>query len=234
MSNYLFKKRCIPCAEITPLFKKLSERYNNINFIEIDVDDVDDNLDEAISKYEVFVLPTFLFVANNQVIDRLSGSNSNILKRKTKGLSFLNEEASNEQIFDNKILNQEAQKSILKKKDSAVLNFREKTVNLIKRTNHLNQLVQHGKTICIFSSKWCYACKNIRKFLDQLAEKYCEIKFVEVDVEAMDEDFDKVFTNIKISVLPTFLFYNQGKVIDRISGSDPIELNRKTENLMEF
>lgn len=215
----------------------MAERYNNINFIEIDVDEVDDDLDEAINKYEVFVLPTFLFVTNNQVIDRLSGSNPNILKRKSKGLSMLNEEniETNEKIIsDNKILNQEAQKSILKKKNPSVFDFKEKTVNLIKRTDHLNELIKNGKTICFFSAQWCYACKIIKKLVNELAENHDEIKFVEVDIETMDDEFDKLLPTLKISVLPTFIFYHNGKLFDRISGSDTVGLNKKTENLLQL
>ncbi len=60
------------------------------------------------------------------------------------------------------------------------------------------------------------------------------IKFIEIDVEAMDDDFNKVLPSLQILVLPTFIFYHDGKVVDRISGSDAIGLNKKTEYMLEL
>jgi hypothetical protein len=69
------------------------------------------------------------------------------LKKKSKALSILNKDIS-------QVQNQETQKSILKKKDATFFNFKEKEVNLIKSTDHLNELVNNGKTIVIYSAKW--------------------------------------------------------------------------------
>jgi hypothetical protein len=50
-------------------------------------------------------------------------------------------------------------------------------------------------------------------------------------VDLLDDDFDCIITKLDITVLPTFVFYFNGKAIDRISGSNPIILKRKSKYL---
>ncbi len=73
------------------MFRKLSEKYDGIKFIQIDVDLLDDDFDNIITKLDITVLPTFVFYFNGKAIDRISGSNPIILKRKSKYLSMLNQ-----------------------------------------------------------------------------------------------------------------------------------------------
>ena len=61
---------CGPCKMIAPLFAELSEQYTNVVFLKIDVDD---NPDTA-AKYNVSAMPTFVFVKQGQVVDRLMGA----------------------------------------------------------------------------------------------------------------------------------------------------------------
>ena len=47
----------------------------------------------------------------------------------------------------------------------------------------------------------------------------------------MDEDFDKILAKFEISVLPTFIFFHNGKIVDKLSGSNMSILKAKTESL---
>lgn len=56
---------------IAPLFEELSEQVDNVVFVKVDVDE---NPDTA-AKYSVSAMPTFVFVKDGEVVDRLMGAN---------------------------------------------------------------------------------------------------------------------------------------------------------------
>ena len=63
---------CGPCKRIHPLFEKLSieEKYNNICFISIDVDESRD----ICEKFQIEGMPTFILIENEKEITRFSGA----------------------------------------------------------------------------------------------------------------------------------------------------------------
>lgn len=68
---------CSPCKRIQPLFEKLSndEKYNNIQFVNIDVDTCRDICD----KYQIEGMPTFILIENETELYRFSGASENKL-----------------------------------------------------------------------------------------------------------------------------------------------------------
>jgi thioredoxin 1 len=62
---------CGPCKAIAPLYKELSEEYDNVVFLKVDVDE---NPDTA-AKYSVSAMPTFVYIRRGRVVDRLQGAN---------------------------------------------------------------------------------------------------------------------------------------------------------------
>jgi thioredoxin 1 len=64
---------CGPCKMIAPLFEDLSEEYSDSNVIFVKID-VDTNVESA-AKYGVSAMPTFVFLKDGEVVDRLMGAN---------------------------------------------------------------------------------------------------------------------------------------------------------------
>ena len=62
---------CGPCKAIAPLFEELAQDTEGVYFLKVDVDE---NPDTA-AKYSVSAMPTFLFIKNGEVVDRLMGAN---------------------------------------------------------------------------------------------------------------------------------------------------------------
>ena len=75
---------------------------------------------------------------------------------------------------------------------------------------------------------WCGPCKAIAPVVSQLAEQY-DGKLVvgKCDVEENDE----VAFKFKVSGVPTFLFFKDGKLVDRMTGANRAELVKKVEAL---
>lgn len=64
---------CGPCKMIAPLYHELSEMPENQDIVFLKVD-VDENSETAM-KYSVSAMPTFLFIKEGEVIERLMGAN---------------------------------------------------------------------------------------------------------------------------------------------------------------
>lgn len=62
---------CGPCKQIAPFFSSLSIETPDVVFVKIDVDD---NAETA-AKYSVSAMPTFVFIKNGEVVERLMGAN---------------------------------------------------------------------------------------------------------------------------------------------------------------
>jgi thioredoxin 1 len=63
---------------IAPLFQELSEQYqdSNVIFVKVDVD----NNGETAAKFGVTAMPTFVFLKDGEVVDRLMGANPSKLQ----------------------------------------------------------------------------------------------------------------------------------------------------------
>ncbi|XP_055283684.1 thioredoxin-like [Moschus berezovskii] len=67
---------CGPCKMIKPFFHSLSEKYSNVVFLEVDVDDCQDVTAEC----EVKCMPTFQFFKKGQKVGEFSGANKEKLE----------------------------------------------------------------------------------------------------------------------------------------------------------
>ena len=69
---------CMPCKMIAPMFDAManSDEYKDVVFVKIDVDENP----EVSEKYQIMSMPTFLFIRDNEVIDRFSGASVEKLK----------------------------------------------------------------------------------------------------------------------------------------------------------
>ena len=69
---------CKPCKEIYPYMLDLSEKYNNIQFIKVDIQDNKDNKDiDDIDN--IVTIPHFKFVKNNSELFSFSGADKPLI-----------------------------------------------------------------------------------------------------------------------------------------------------------
>ncbi|XP_063075296.1 thioredoxin-like [Engraulis encrasicolus] len=71
---------CGPCQHIAPIFKSLSEKYTNVVFLKVDVDDAAD----VASSCDIKCMPTFHFYKNSAKVEEFSGSNAAKLEELVK------------------------------------------------------------------------------------------------------------------------------------------------------
>ncbi|XP_034266461.1 thioredoxin isoform X1 [Pantherophis guttatus] len=71
---------CGPCKMIKPFFHSMVEKYPDVVFIEIDVDEAQD----VASQCDVKCMPTFQFYKNNEKVHEFSGANKEKLEEAIK------------------------------------------------------------------------------------------------------------------------------------------------------
>lgn len=60
---------CGPCRAMKPVFDRLSKTYNDVSFVEVDIDDSED----VAMEFGVMSVPTLMFFKNGEFLDRMVG-----------------------------------------------------------------------------------------------------------------------------------------------------------------
>lgn len=83
----------------------------------------------------------------------------------------------------------------------------------IKSAEQKQRLLAENTTVCVdMYAEWCRPCKRIAPHYAQLAKQYGDVCFF------AKEDADLNLT-VGVSVLPTFLFYEDGVLVRTIRGA---------------
>ncbi|KAL2904314.1 Thioredoxin H2 [Bienertia sinuspersici] len=69
---------CGPCQYMEPIFQDFSRKYEDVEFVKIDVDELSD----VASEFGVDAMPTFVFFIKGKEVDRLIGANKGELKER--------------------------------------------------------------------------------------------------------------------------------------------------------
>lgn len=80
-----FATWCGPCQRVAPMFAELSEKFKDIVFLKVNVDEAE----EVASGFEVSSLPTFVFLNKGNIYKRFEGANLNELISTLENLMLL-------------------------------------------------------------------------------------------------------------------------------------------------
>lgn len=86
-------------------------------------------------------------------------------------------------------------------------------VNDILAANTKNELV-----IIKIGAPWCGPCKMLEKTIEDIEPTLDNVKFYEVDVDEVEEDFIETY---QIQNVPVLLFFNEGLQVERETGNIP-------------
>ncbi|CAL1265003.1 unnamed protein product [Larinioides sclopetarius] len=67
---------CGPCKMIAPFFEGLAEEFQDVVFLKVDVDDVED----VAGQYNVSSIPKFVFIKNKNQVGEMLGADQEKLK----------------------------------------------------------------------------------------------------------------------------------------------------------
>ena len=88
----------------------------------------------------------------------------------------------------------------------------------------LEMIITNLVNVFYFTADWCQPCKNIRPIINEINRDKPGLKFHMIDADIEQE----LVQRFKIQSLPTFIIINQGKEIQRLTGS------QTKEKLQEF
>ena len=69
------------------------------------------------------------------------------------------------------------------------------------------------KTIFYFTADWCGPCKKVRPIVEDMIKEGSYIQIIDVDIEK------ELVKNFEITSVPTFILFENEKLINRISGA---------------
>lgn len=87
-----------------------------------------------------------------------------------------------------------------------------------------NKLKNAGDKVVLvdFFATWCMPCVTITPYLDNFAEKYSgRLLILKIDV---DELTDLAMGRFKIDLMPTFIYFKNGEIVERFSGGSDAKI----------
>ncbi|KAL1550969.1 thioredoxin H-type-like [Salvia divinorum] len=75
---------CGPCKQILPAINEFAEKYTEVDFIKIDVDE----LDGVAEEYGVQAMPTFILIKKGKQVDKVVGAKKDDLQNKIEKHRF--------------------------------------------------------------------------------------------------------------------------------------------------
>ncbi|KAL5976638.1 hypothetical protein ACLOJK_020971 [Asimina triloba] len=85
--------------------------------------------------------------------------------------------------------------------------------------------IDPGPVVVDFTASWCGPCKIIAPVLADFAKKFVDVIFLKVDVD----EVKKVAQEQKIEAMPTFLFFKDGQLVDKLVGAKKDDLQKLIE-----
>jgi thiol-disulfide isomerase/thioredoxin len=86
------------------------------------------------------------------------------------------------------------------------------------------------KIIIKVGADWCEPCKKITPLYTQFAENNNNSNIIYAEINSTDAD-EELLDFIEVRSLPTFIFYDNKKITNRIIGSDKMELSEYINSL---
>ncbi|XP_078436955.1 thioredoxin family protein CXXS1 [Wolffia australiana] len=80
-----------------------------------------------------------------------------------------------------------------------------------------------------FMASSCIPSIAMNPFFEALAQSYQDVHFLLVDVDSAKA----VATRMGVKAMPTFLFMNEGNVVDKMVGANPDEIRRRMDGFIQ-
>lgn len=77
--------------------------------------------------------------------------------------------------------------------------------------------ITDGNVCLKFSAEWCNPCRILGEMIEGLESDYPNVKFIEVDVDEVDDA--NILTEYKIKNIPALFFMKDGEIVKKEVGS---------------
>ncbi|VEN62134.1 unnamed protein product [Callosobruchus maculatus] len=76
-----------------------------------------------------------------------------------------------------------------------------------------------------FGAEWCSACKKLQPMYVETANKFPDIRFIEIDVDKLPD----LAAELGVSSIPATFLLRNGKVVDQVMGVNPGAIGEKIQ-----
>mmetsp|Transcript_19887 Transcript_19887/g.39317 ORF Transcript_19887/g.39317 Transcript_19887/m.39317 type:complete len:106 (+) Transcript_19887:43-360(+) len=104
-------------------------------------------------------------------------------------------------------------------------------VNFVGSMTEWSYVMEESKeklVVVDFTASWCGPCQRIAPHFESLSEKYPQVSFAKVDVDAQSE----IAQECGIRAMPTFQLFREGRKVDELTGADVVALEEKIRALL--
>ncbi|KAL2256378.1 hypothetical protein VTK26DRAFT_1760 [Humicola hyalothermophila] len=107
-----------------------------------------------------------------------------------------------------------------------------KTVSITSPAQFSEVLQSSKLVVADFYADWCAPCQRVAPVFEQLSQTLSRpnlVAFVKVNTDSQKD----VAQAYRVTSLPTFIIFHNGKVAERVQGADPIKLQTLVKKLMD-
>lgn len=85
----------------------------------------------------------------------------------------------------------------------------------IQSEGEFNQIIQQKPHVVVdFYASWCAPCQRMMTVLSDIEKEFPNVTFIKVNIDLLKN----VANSYKVLSIPTLIFFNGGKNIDRVTG----------------
>jgi len=95
-------------------------------------------------------------------------------------------------------------------------------IYVLNTVTEFNNLVAKNNVLIVidFYATWCGPCKKLEPFYEKLSQYYENVLFFKCNIEHAED----LANQLDITAMPTFHFYKNGKLVHKLEGCDPKQL----------
>lgn len=94
----------------------------------------------------------------------------------------------------------------------------KKSVERVRDSDTFRTIVEKEAAVLVkFEADWCMPCKAMSSVVEEVANRYPNVKVVAINIE--DEGMDNILTEYGVRSLPTFVHLKQGKKVNSVCGT---------------
>lgn len=89
-------------------------------------------------------------------------------------------------------------------------------------------ITENGVKIIDCYADWCHPCKTLKPILEEISSEFPDIGVSKINVDK----FPEIMERVGARNIPTVLFYKDGTLVDKVSGTKPKSFYVDTINNM--
>jgi thiol-disulfide isomerase/thioredoxin len=100
----------------------------------------------------------------------------------------------------------------------------------IENQNYQEIISQNETVMLYFTAEWCGPCKQIAPKIAELADNNPSVAFVKIIADET-ENAQEIFNEFSVRAVPSFVFIQNGEVVEKVTGSNFSKVQELVTNL---